>query len=101
VVNVGEGSGRKIRKDRKIILREKRLKKRKKEEKEKTIEVRKVEEEKMLRKVIVKIKLKEKKNEEIIVETLLDSGVTKLVISLKFARKNKFRKKKLDRLIYI
>ena len=58
MVNVGEESGRKIRKDRKTILREKRLKKRKKEEKEKTIEVRKVEEEKMLRKVIVKIGLK-------------------------------------------
>ena len=58
MVNVGEESGRKIRKDRKTILREKRLKKRKKEEKGKTIEVRKVEEEKMLRKVTVKIGLK-------------------------------------------
>jgi len=43
-VNVREGSGRKIRKDRKTIMREKILKKRKKEVKEKTIEVRKVEE---------------------------------------------------------
>ena len=58
MVNVGEESRRKIRKDRKTILREKRLKKRKKEEKGKTIEVRKVEEEKMLRKVTVKIGLK-------------------------------------------
>ena len=57
-MNVGEESRRKIRKDRKTILREKRLKKRKKEEKGKTIEVRKVEEEKMLRKVTVKIGLK-------------------------------------------
>ena len=34
-------------------------------------------------------------------KVLLDSGATELVISLKFARKNQFRKKKLDRLIYV
>jgi len=34
-------------------------------------------------------------------KALLDSKVTKLVMSLEFARKNKFRKKKLDRLIYM
>ena len=32
---------------------------------------------------------------------LLDSRVMKLVISLEFVRNNKFRKKKLERLIYI
>ena len=32
---------------------------------------------------------------------MLDSEATKLVMSLKFTRKNMFRKKKLDRLIYI
>jgi len=46
--------------------------------------------------------LKQKKyKEEIVVETLLDSGMTELVISLEFARKNKFKKKKLDRPIYM
>jgi len=35
------------------------------------------------------------------VKVLLDSGATELVISLEFARKNQFRKKKLDRLIYV
>ena len=34
-------------------------------------------------------------------KVLLDSGATELVISLEFARKNQFRKKKLDRLIYV
>ncbi len=34
-------------------------------------------------------------------EVLLDSSATELVMSLEFARKNQFRKKKLDRLIYV
>ena len=34
-------------------------------------------------------------------EALLDSGVTGLVMSSELTRKNKFRKKKLDRPIYI
>ena len=50
----------------------------------------------------MKIRLKQKDNEKgIVVEMLLDSRMTELVISLEFARKNKFRKKKLDRLIYM
>jgi len=57
-MNIGEESEEKISKDRKIILREKRLKEGKKEKKEKTVEVRKVEEGKILREVIVKIELK-------------------------------------------
>jgi len=35
------------------------------------------------------------------VEVLLYSSATRLVISLEFARKNKFKKKKLERLIYV
>ena len=98
MINIGEGSIREIRKDKKMILGEKILKKRKKKKKEKTVEVRKVEGEKILRKVTVKIKLKQEEDEEgIIIETLLDSGVTGLMMSLEFARKDKFRKKKLDR----
>jgi len=34
-------------------------------------------------------------------EALIDSGATGLMINSEFARKNKFRKKKLDRPIYI
>ena len=36
-----------------------------------------------------------------IVEALLDSGVMRLVISLEFARKQKFILKKIERLIYM
>ena len=58
--------------------------------------------EKLLREVTVKIKLKQKEDEEgIVVEALLDSSVTGLVMSSKFTRKNKFKKKKLERLIYV
>jgi len=35
------------------------------------------------------------------VKVLLDSGVIGLVMSLEFARKNNFKKKKLDRPIYM
>jgi len=56
----------------------------------------------LLREVTVKIGLKQKDDEEgIIVEVLLDSGATELVMSLEFVEKNKFKKKKLDRLIYV
>ena len=46
VINISEGSKEKISKDRKMILREKRLKKGKKEKKEEIVEVRKAEEKK-------------------------------------------------------
>jgi len=49
----------------------------------------------------VKIELKQKDDEEEIVKVLLDNKMSRLVISSKFARKNKFKKKKLNRLIYI
>jgi len=58
VINIEEGSGEKIRKDRKIILKEEILKEGKKEKKEKIVEVRKVEEGKILREITVKIGLK-------------------------------------------
>ena len=55
-----------------------------------------------MRKVTVKIGLKQEDDKkEIIVDVLLDSGVMILVMSLEFVRNNKFRKKKLERLIYI
>ena len=50
---------------------------------------------------MVKIELKQEEEKEIVVEVLLDSSVTVLVISKKFVRKNKFRKMKLERPIYM
>jgi len=56
----------------------------------------------LLREVIVKIGLKQEENKEgIIIKVLLDSGMTRLVMSSEFAKKNKFKKKRLERLIYI
>ena len=56
----------------------------------------------MLREVTVKISL-ERINiqERVTAETLLDSGVIGLVISSEFARKQKFKLKKIKRLIYV
>ena len=48
------------------------------------------------------IGLKQEEDEEgIIMEMLLDSSVTELVMSSEFARKNKFKNKRLERPIYI
>jgi len=48
----------------------------------------------LLKEVTVNIGLKqEDKEERIVIEVLLDSGVIGLVISSDFARKNKFKKK--------
>ena len=55
-----------------------------------------------MRKVTVKIRLKRIDTQEgITVEALLDSGVTGLVMSSEFARKQGFKLKKLDRPIYM
>ena len=56
----------------------------------------------MLREVMVKIRLERiDTQEEVIVEALLDSKVTELVISSKFARKQEFKLKRIERPIYI
>ena len=56
----------------------------------------------MLREVTVKISLERIDiQERVTIETLLDSGVIGLVISLEFARKQKFKLKKIKRLIYV
>jgi len=53
---------------------------------------------KMLREVTVKIGLERIDiQEEITVEVLLDSGVTRLVMSSEFAKKQDFKLKKLER----
>ena len=55
-----------------------------------------------MRKVTVKIGLERiDTQKEIIVEALLDSSVTGLVISLEFTRKQEFKLKKLDRPMYV
>jgi len=52
--------------------------------------------------MMVKIGLKQEDDEEgTIVEALLDSRAIGLVMSLEFTRKNRFKKKKLERLIYV
>ena len=52
--------------------------------------------------MIIKIELKQEDNKgDITVEALLDSGAIGLVMSSEFVRKNQFKKKKLDRLIYV
>jgi len=56
----------------------------------------------MLREVIVKIRLERIDMQEgIIVEVLLDSGATGLVMSSEFAKKQRFKLKKLERLMNV
>jgi len=56
----------------------------------------------ILREVIVKIGLKRiNTQEEVMVKALLDSGVTGLVISLEFVRKQGFKLKKIKKPIYV
>ena len=101
VMNIEKESGKIIGKNRKTILKEEKLKKKK------SVEVQKIEvedngnrvekKEKLLREVI----LNQEKEEEIVVEALLNNSITELVMSSEFARKNKFKKKRLERLIYV
>ena len=50
----------------------------------------------------MKIRLKQKEKEkEIVTEALLDSRVTGLVMSEEFAKKHRFRRTKLERLVYV
>ena len=56
----------------------------------------------LLREVTVKISLERIDiQKRVTVEVLLDSGVTELVMSLEFARKQGFKLKKIDRPIYV
>jgi len=51
---------------------------------------------------MIKIGLKQEEDEEgIVIETLLDSGAIGLVRSEEFAKKHRFRRIKLERLIYV
>ena len=95
VMQKGEGSGKEVVKDRREILREEKARRgveKKKEEKK----------EKVLREVVVKIGLKQEEEEEgIVTEALLDSEATGLVMSKEFARKHKFRRTELKRLVHV
>ena len=63
---------------------------------------RKKKKKKLLREVIAKIRLKQEEDkEEIVVEALLDSGATGLIMSKEFARKHKFRRMKLEKPTYV
>jgi len=96
VMQKGERSSKEVAKDRKEILREERVKR--------GIEVRQTKEkkEKYLREVMVKIRLKQKEEEKgIVTEALLDNGATELVMSEELAKKHRFRRMKLERLVYV
>ena len=94
VMQRGEGSGKEVVKDRREILREEKAKR--------GVEEKKKKKEKFLREVTVKVGLKqEKEKEEVVTEALLDSGATGLVMSKEFAKKHKFRKMKLERLVHV
>ena len=78
-------------------MREKRNRKKKKE-----VKVRKAKEKELLRKITIKISLERiNTQEKIIIEVLLDSGATGLVMSLEFAKKQRFKLKKIERPIYV
>ena len=63
---------------------------------------RKEKKEKYLREVMVKIGLKQEEKEEgVITKTLLDSRATGLVMSKEFAKKHRFRRTKLEKLVYM
>ena len=71
------------------------------ERSKKEVEVRKIEG-RPLREITVKIGLERINTQEgIMVEALLDSGATGLVMSSKFARKQEFKLKKLERPIHV
>ena len=104
VIQRGEASGKKTTKDRREILR--------KEKAKRGVEVQKTEvekkkekgekKEKILREVTVKIGLKQEEEEEgVVTEALLDSGAIGLVMSEEFSRRNKFRRTKLERPVYV
>ena len=70
--------------------------------KKKEVKVRKAKGDELLREITVKIGLERIDTQEgVMVEALLDSGTTGLVMSSEFARKQEFKLKKIDRPIYI
>jgi len=94
VMQRGEGSSKEVVKNRREILREEKAKRR--------VEEKKKKKEKFLREVTVKIGLKQEEEEEgVVIEALLDSGATGLVMSEEFVRRHKFKRTKLERPVYV
>ena len=55
-----------------------------------------------MREVVVKVGLKQKENKKgVVIEALLYSKTTELVMSEEFARRHKFKRTKLERLVYV
>jgi len=94
VINIGVSIRKKEKKNRKTILWEEKQKKKK-------VQVRKIAKEgRLLREVTMKIGLESINMQEgIMVEALLDSRATGLVMSSEFVRKQEF--KKIKRPIYM
>ena len=93
-----EGSSKEVAKDRREILREEKAKRGVKVRQTKV--ERKEKKEKLLRKMTVKIGLKQEEEEEgVVTEALLDSRATELVMSEEFVRRHKFKRMKLERLV--
>ena len=84
-------------------MKEEKIKKKKRvESKEKPVGVRKTNEEELSGEITVKIGLERiDMQEEITVEALLDRRTTGLVISSEFAKKIRFKLKKIERPIYV
>jgi len=61
------------------------------------VKIRKINKGETLREMTIKIGLKRQK--EVMVEVLLNGGITELVISSEFARKQEFKLKEIKRLI--
>ena len=72
------------------------------EKKERLVKVRKIEGGELLWEIIVKIELENIDiKKEITVEALLNSRITGLIMSSEFAKKKRFKLKKIERPIYI
>ena len=100
IMQKGEENGKEVAKDRREVLREEKAK-RGVEVRQTKVE-RKEKKEKLLREVTVKIGLKQEKEEEgVVIEALLDSDATGLVMSEEFARRHKFKIMKLERPVYV
>ena len=70
--------------------------------KKKEVKVRKAKGDELLREITVKIGLERIDTQKgVMVEALLDSGTTGLVMSLELTRKQGFKLKKIGRLIYV
>ena len=56
----------------------------------------------MLREIVIKIGLKqEEEEEEVVTEALFDSRAMRLIMSEEFVKRHKFKRTKLERLVYM